>query len=168
MSSASCFRWIVQTTWCMCVRLHKLVVQEGYEQRCFFTSTGAVGLTSNGVTSSPTQNGAAPAASQSVDPQLVSLLQKVASGGLQPETAARHLRELGAGYQQVMDFAQVCSHPGGRAYRLSACWQLYYCTSDHNLCLTSLSTSPQQQMPFQTVLRSAATYSWILSTLSCQ
>lgn len=69
--------------------------------------TGAVGLTSNGVTSSPTQNGAAPAASHSVDPELVSLLQKVASGGLQPETAARHLRELGAGYQQVMDFAQV-------------------------------------------------------------
>ncbi len=110
VSSASCFRWIVQTTWCVCVRLHKLIVQEGSEQRLLLTSAGAVGLTSNGVTSSPTQNGAAPAASQSVDPQLVSLLQKVASGGLQPETAARHLRELGAGYQQVMDFAQVCPH----------------------------------------------------------
>lgn len=86
------------------------IVQEGSEQRCLLTYAGAVGLTSNGVTNSPTQNGAAPTASQSVDPQLVSLLQKVASGGLQPETAARHLRELGAGYQQVMDFAQVCPH----------------------------------------------------------
>lgn len=28
---------------------------------------------------------------------------------MQAETAARHLRELGAGYQQVRDFAQVCS-----------------------------------------------------------
>ncbi len=110
VSSASRFRWIVQTTWCVCVRVHKLIVQEKSEQRCLLTYAGAVGLTSNGVTNSPTQNGAAPAASQSVDPQLVSLLQKVASGGLQPETAARHLRELGAGYQQVMDFAQVCPH----------------------------------------------------------
>lgn len=110
VSSASCFRWIVQTTWCVRVRVHKVTVQEGSEQRFLSTSAGAVGLTSNGVTNSPTQNGAAPAASQSVDPQLVSLLQKVASGGLQPETAARHLRELGAGYQQVMDFAQVCPH----------------------------------------------------------
>lgn len=64
-------------------------------------------MTTNGVVSSPTQNGTSPATSQSVDPQLVSLLQQVASGGLHPETAARHLRELGAGYQQVMDFAQV-------------------------------------------------------------
>ena len=72
-------------------------------------------MSSNGVTSSPSQNGAtSAAASQSVDPQLVSLLQKVASGSLQAETAARHLRELGAGYQQVMDFAQVCvPHPSG-------------------------------------------------------
>ena len=68
---------------------------------------GAVGVTSNGVTSSPNQNGAIAAASQSVDPQLVSLLQQVADGSLQAETAARHLRELGAGYQQVLDFAQV-------------------------------------------------------------
>ena len=95
---------------CVCVRVSNPIVQEGSEQRCLLTSAGAVGLTSNVVTSSPTQNGAAPAASHSVDPQLVSLLQKVASGGLQPETAARHLRELGAGYQQVMDFAQVCPH----------------------------------------------------------
>ena len=71
--------------------------------------TGAIGVNSNGVTSSPSQNGSTSvAASQSVDPQLVSLLQKVANGSLQAETAARHLRELGAGYQQVMDFAQVC------------------------------------------------------------
>lgn len=76
----------------------------------FVRTLGAFGVTSNGVTGSPTQNGATPAAaSQSVDPQLVSLLQQVADGSLQAETAARHLRELGAGYQQVRDFAQVCS-----------------------------------------------------------
>lgn len=69
-------------------------------------------MTSKGVTNSPTQNGATPAASsQSVDPQLVSLLHQVADGSVQAETAARHLRELGAGYQQVRDFAQVCSEP---------------------------------------------------------
>lgn len=71
-------------------------------------------MTSNGVTGSLTQNGATPAAaSQSVDPQLVSLLQQVADGSLQAETAARHLRELGAGYQQVRDFAQVCAQTVG-------------------------------------------------------
>lgn len=68
----------------------------------------AVGVHSNGVTSSPNHNGATQAAaSQSVDPQLVSMLQQVANGSVQAETAARHLRELGAGYQQVRDFAQV-------------------------------------------------------------
>lgn len=70
-------------------------------------ASGAYGVTSNGVTSNiPAHNGAA---SQSVDPQLVSMLQQVANGTLQAETAARHLREFGAGYQQVKDFAQVCS-----------------------------------------------------------
>lgn len=70
-------------------------------------STGTVGLTSNGVANNIALNGSANASSTLVDPQLLSVLQKVAAGGLQPETAARHLRELGAGYQQVMDFAQV-------------------------------------------------------------
>ena len=64
-------------------------------------------MTSNGVASNTALNGSANASSTLVDPQLLSVLQKVAAGGLQPETAARHLRELGAGYQQVMDFAQV-------------------------------------------------------------
>lgn len=82
-------------------------VCQGYGHECLSLCTGAVSLTSNGVTSSSPQNGSALAASQSVDPQLVSLLQQVANGGLHPEIAARHLRELGAGYQQVMDFAQV-------------------------------------------------------------
>lgn len=79
--------------------------------------SGAVGVHSNGVTSSPNHNGATQAAaSQSVDPQLVSMLQQVANGSVQAETAARHLRELGAGYQQVRDFAQVCSGARAVAY----------------------------------------------------
>lgn len=64
------------------------------------------GLTTNGVAHSPSVNGSS-VSSTVVDPQLLQVLQNVAAGGLQPEAAARHLRELGAGYQQVMDFAQV-------------------------------------------------------------
>lgn len=76
------------------------------------TPAGTAGLTtSNGVVHSPSLNGNGAVSSTVVDPQLLQILQKVAAGSLPPEAAARHLRELGAGYQQVMDFAQVTPHP---------------------------------------------------------
>lgn len=42
-----------------------------------------------------------------VDPKLLQLMQGVASGQVSPEDAARRMRELSAGYQQVGDFAAV-------------------------------------------------------------
>lgn len=68
-------------------------------------AAGTVGL--NGASVATSNKTTTAVSSNVVDPQLLDVLQKVAAGGLPPETAARHLRELGAGYQQVMDFAQV-------------------------------------------------------------
>lgn len=39
------------------------------------------------------------------DPKVVALMQRVAEGGVTPHDAAKAMREMSAGYQQVMDFA---------------------------------------------------------------
>ena len=59
----------------------------------------------------------------------MSLLEQVANGGVHPETAARHLRELGAGYQQVMDFAQV------RLFELFSGTRMYKSQCMHSMLL---------------------------------
>ena len=56
----------------------------------------------------PPSDAASPAPSGAlVDPKLLQLMQGVASGQVSPEDAARRMRELSAGYQQVGDFAAV-------------------------------------------------------------
>lgn len=99
------------------------------------------GLTTNGVAHNPSLNGLSGVSSTVVDPELLQVLQKVASGGVQPEAAARHLRELGAGYQQVMDFAQV--HWSPRAYQYNPVYYLHAASEPldliRRLCCSILS-----------------------------
>ena len=39
------------------------------------------------------------------DPKVVDLMQRVAAGAVSPDAAARAMRDMSAGYQQVMDIA---------------------------------------------------------------
>ncbi|CAL8461947.1 g1478 [Coccomyxa elongata] len=66
--------------------------------------SAAVSSSNNGATTS-----AGAVESTLLDANLLSLLEAVQAGRLQPEAAALQLRERSAGYQQVLDFAQVDS-----------------------------------------------------------
>jgi hypothetical protein len=48
---------------------------------------------------------------------VVDLMQRVAAGAVSPDAAARAMRDMSAGYQQVMDFAGKRDRGSGIIFR---------------------------------------------------